>query len=146
MPLSTAAPVQQVSAAADNRHIPRSRRRAALSRMTVELDQLLDSMLNTLRDLWLYRRRGAAAELRFDVEPDPPDVVFRSLDAGPTDHSGWCPVTRQRLDGSRPIYRCLSCGMCYSHEGWEFLRRADGGACCGCGERKSVTLAPRSSE
>ncbi len=51
-----------------------------------------------------------------------------------------CPVTRQPLVAGQPFYQCIQCGMAYSDAGWEFLRKADKGRCCGCERRKTVQL------
>ena len=53
-----------------------------------------------------------------------------------------CPVTRQKLEPKQAFYQCSRCGMCYSTEGWEFLRTADKGRCCGCESRKTIKQAP----
>ncbi len=49
-----------------------------------------------------------------------------------------CPVTRQTLSPSRPLYQCEQCGTCFSAEGWKFLQDADKGRCCGCDTRNTI--------
>jgi len=55
-----------------------------------------------------------------------------------------CPVTRQPLTADRPMYQCRECGMSYSLEGWEFLRKTAKGQCCGC--RSANTVLPAVTE
>lgn len=51
-----------------------------------------------------------------------------------------CPITRQRLTVDRRVYQCTKCQVCYSQEGWEFLRTEDHGRCCHCHSRKTIRL------
>lgn len=51
-----------------------------------------------------------------------------------------CPVTRQTLGPSRPLYQCEQCGTCFSAEGWKFLQDADKGRCCGCDTRNTIKV------
>ena len=49
-----------------------------------------------------------------------------------------CPVTRQTLSPNRPLFQCEHCGLCYSPEGWDFLRKEARGVCCNCNARNTV--------
>lgn len=49
-----------------------------------------------------------------------------------------CPVTRQPLSPTRTLFQCGHCGLCYSPEGWEFLRKEARGCCCNCQARNTV--------
>ncbi len=51
-----------------------------------------------------------------------------------------CPITRQTLGPSRPLYQCDQCGTCFSTEGWKFLQDADKGRCCGCDTRNTIKV------
>lgn len=49
-----------------------------------------------------------------------------------------CPVTRQTLKPGRTLLQCAQCGLYYSPEGWEFLRKEARGHCCNCNARNTV--------
>ena len=49
-----------------------------------------------------------------------------------------CPITRQPLNPNRPMLQCSHCGLCYSPEGWAFLRKEARGRCCNCDARNTV--------
>ena len=49
-----------------------------------------------------------------------------------------CPITRQPLNPNRLLLQCSHCGLCYSPEGWDFLRKQSRGCCCNCNARNTV--------
>ena len=74
-------------------------------------------------------------EIDFQVlEP----VALEDGQPSPAAENCVCPVTRKPLEWGTKIYQCRKCKMSYSVEGWEFLRKVDGGRCCGSRCKKTV--------
>lgn len=77
----------------------------------------------------------------------PPSVVLNSAPnraASAASGKLVCPVTRQPLNPNRTMFQCSHCGLCYSPEGWDFLRKEARGCCCNCNARNTVKEAVNS--
>lgn len=80
-------------------------------------------------------KKQEAEEIEFEaLEP----VSLRESQNSQLPANCVCPVTRQQLEWGTKILQCRVCKMSYSVEGWDFLRKTDGGRCCGCRQKKTV--------
>ncbi len=114
------------------------------------LHDFLGGFRGTLQGWWNGIRGHRAHDWESISIPEPDNIIFTPLvpDGGlsPTADGTAdidpappvCPVTRQELEPGSRIYQCRVCGICYSPEGWQFLKQADRGQCCACRCRNTV--------
>jgi hypothetical protein len=101
--------------------------------MIERLQDWMDALLDRVVTFWRRLRTRNALPMTFEVEEPSAgtdEVVFESV--APNERELVCPVTRQTLQAGERIFRCRRCGLGYSVEGWEFMKAAERGRCCGC--------------
>lgn len=103
----------------------------------------VDALRCSLEDLWhrhdrqiaLYSELPELEEIEFEAL-GPGAVPLQTTVAPPEDAR--CPITRHTLVPGQLLYQCQQCGLTFSKEGWQFLKKVDRGRCCGCHSRNTI--------